>query len=260
MSEIRSLNRQGAWLIAGSLLLLCVVAGVVAWRSVRTPRLDPVTLCEVGQSASGEVVILLDVTDPLTPEQQDRLTEWLREFELTKLHPNECLSLWVLGTGEDGGLERRFRRCYPGRETDPILHNPAMSAAACDSLFTRPLAATLVVSAPVKRSRYSLLLEAIREISEQPELDARSGPRRLIVISDLRQNTPNLSFYDGVPRIAVFQRSRLFAQVRADLQGMWVDVLYLPRGAWDVCTPDLRDFWRAYLTACGAAAVSFRRL
>lgn len=260
MTQTRSLDRQGVWLIAGSVLLLGLVAGLVAWRSIRTPRLDPVTMCEVGRPVSGEVVILLDVTDPLTRDQQDRLTGWLRGFELTKLRANECLCLWVLGTGEDGGLERRFSRCYPGRDSDPILHNPAMSTAACDSLFTRPLSAKLVAAAPIKSTRYSFLMEGVREIAEQPEMDAKTGPRRLVVISDLRQNTPGLSFYQGVPSFPAFQNSQSFSDVRADLQGVSVEVLYLSRGAWDACTPGLRDFWRAYLTECGAASVSLRRL
>ena len=260
MTPRHSLDRRGAWLIAGSVLFLASVACLVAWQDTAAPHLDPVTLCDPGRPLTGEAVILLDVTDPPSPEQQGRVTEWLREFELTGLHPNERVSLWVLGTGEAGDLARRFCRCYPGRESDPILHNPAMIAAACDSLFTDPLRRAIATAAATRPSTRSRILEAIRELSEEPELARSHTPRRLIVISDLEQNAPGCCFYRGIPDFVAFGRSPRFRRVRAELRGVAVDVLYLSRGAADVCAPELREFWRSYLTASGAGPVSFRRL
>jgi hypothetical protein len=255
-----TLDRRGAWLIASSLLFLTFVAGTAGWEAIHAPTRDPATLRVAAQPANGEIVVLLDVTDPLSREQQAALVGWLREFELTRLRPQQRVTLWVLGVSEAGGLRRQFARYYPGREADPFLHNPAMSAAACDSLFTGPLRAALAAAVPVKCSPYSLLLEAVSEISGQPELDPHNGARHLVLISDLREHTPWLSFYHQVPSFAKFEHSRRFPQVQADLRDVPVEVLYLPRTAWDVCTPELRDFWRSYLTACGAPLVSFRRL
>jgi hypothetical protein len=260
MTPRHSLDQRGAWLIAGSVLFLVVVASLVAWQDTAAPHLDPVTLCDPSRPLTGEVVVLLDVTDPLTPEQQGRVTEWLREFELTELRPNERVSLWLLGTAEGEGLAKRFCRCYPGRESDPILHNPAMVAATGDSFFTDPLRHAIEAAAGTRPSQWSRILEAIRELSEQPEVAGNHRPRRLIVISDLEQNAPGFSCYRSIPDFAAFSRSPLFSKVRADLRGVAVDVLYLSRGVADVSAPELREFWRSYLALCGATAVHFRRL
>lgn len=260
MTQRNSLDRQGAWLIAGSVLFLGLVACLVAWQEASAPHLDPVTLCDRNRPLTGEVIILLDITDPPTVEQQGRVTEWLREFELTGLKPNERVSLWLLGIGAQENLVRRFCRCYPGRQSDPILHNPAMIAAACDSLFTNPLRHTIAAAIAAKPTRWSRILEAVRELSEQPDVAGNRCPKRLILISDLEQNAPGLSFYHGVPTFAAFSRSPFSRGVRASLRHMVVDVLYLSREEADLCRPELREFWRSYLTDCGATAVSFQRL
>jgi hypothetical protein len=52
-----------------------------------------------------------------------------------------------------------------------------------------------------------------------------------------------------------------FATVRADLRGVTVDVLYLSRlGESAAAGESLREFWRGYLTSCGAESVRFRKL
>jgi hypothetical protein len=253
------LDRRGAWLIAGSLTVLLVVAGAAGWRASHLPQMDPQTLRVAGHAETGEVVILLDATDPFSKEQQASFEAWVRQLE-TDLEPQEHVTLWALGAEEAGGLQRRFARYYPGRESDPIMHNPAMSAAACDSLFTQPLSAAVVGAMPQKSSRYSFLLDAVRELSVQPELDVQRGRRRLVLVSDLRVNEPGLSFYRAVPRFEQFQHSRHFPRVRAQLHRVSVEVLYLSRGAWDIARPDLREFWRSHLAFCGAQSVSLRRL
>lgn len=261
MKVLRSLDHQGIWLIGASCLFLGLIAGTVGWRDAHTPRLDPITLRATGRAVPGEVVILLDVTDPLTLEERGSLTEWLREFELTTLRPNEHVSLWVLHSGQAGGLERRFCRYYPGRETDALLHNPARSGAVCDSLFSTPLRAAVTDAAAAAPSPCSPIFEAIVELSQQPEMADGSTRKRLIVASDLWENTPRLSFYASVPNFVAFQRSLLFTAARANLHRATVDVLYLPRkSASASLDQSLSAFWREYFAACGAGRVRLERM
>ncbi|MEP7027096.1 MAG: hypothetical protein ABI960_00745 [Candidatus Eisenbacteria bacterium] len=261
MNETRSQDRLGLALIVSSLVFLGLVAAIVGWRSTSTPQLDPVTLCAVGRPVAGEVAILLDVTDSLTPDQYKRVIEWLREYELSALQRNERVSLWVLGSRNGGGLERRFCRCYPGRERDPWLHNPASIATTTDSLFTAPLRHAVVDAGQPNPSLRTPLLAAIREISEQPEMSDSLTLRHLVVVSDLQENVEGLSFYKGVPTFGDYSRSKHSERTRAALRGMTIDVLYLPRG--DTATllsPDLPLFWRQYFRACGASSARIRRL
>ena len=261
MNETWSRDRLGLVLIVGSFVFLGLVAAIVGWRSTTSPHLDPVTLCAVGRPVAGEVAILLDVTDSFTPDQHKRVAEWLREYELGALQRNERVSLWALGSSNGGGLERRFCRCYPGRERDSWLHNPASIAATTDSLFTAPLRRAVVDAGQLNPSLRTPLLAAIREISEQPEMADGLIPRHLVVVSDLQENVRGLSFYKSVPTFGAYSRSKHFERTRSVLQGMTVDVLYLPRGdTAALLSPDLPLFWRQYFCACGASAVRIRRL
>ncbi len=261
MTNTSSLNRRGAALIGVSIAVLGLAAGLVAWRQLAAPILDPVTLRDAGRPVSGKVAVLLDVTDPLDASQLAAVTEWLRELELTSLRPNEQVTAWVLGTMESGGLSRVFSRYYPGRESDAVLHNPATSAARCESLFSGPLREAVTRAANGPHFLRSPILEAIREVASQPEFTEGRGPRKLIVASDLEQNTATLSFYRSVPSFAAFWNSACAAPLRVDLHGVPVDVLYLPRGtAATTLGSSLEHFWRQYLTACGAKSVRIRRM
>ena len=260
MKETRTLDRQGVRQIAASVLALGLVGALVAWQQLRTPVLDPVTLRAAGQPVRGEVAILLDVTDPLTPSQVAAATEWLRQLELVELLPNEHLTVWALGTWESGGLERVFTRYYPGRESDPILHNPSGSAASCDSLFSRPLRAAVQRAATGRHYPRSPILEAIQEIARQPEFADARIPRHLVVVSDLLQHTPALSFYRRVPSFQAFHQTPQFAALRAELRGVAVDLLYLPRSEVGGAGARLIEFWREYVVACGSRSVRVRRV
>jgi hypothetical protein len=259
MTNPRTLDQHGVLLISGSFVVLMLVAGAVAWQDIHTPTLDPVTLRAAGKPVTGDVTVLLDVTDALTPKQLAGVQEWLRDLDLSSLRANERVTIWALGAQSEGGMERIFSRYFPGRESDRILHNPALSAARCESLFTRPLLGAVVHVANGPHVERSPILESIRDISNEPEFSTQQR-RRLIVISDLRQNVANLSFYRSVPRFSAFRKSRYFSRIRASLQGVAVDILYLPRGSWDVGRSNLPGFWNDYLNACGAASVTFQRL
>jgi hypothetical protein len=259
MTNAKTLDRHGILLIAASLVLLLLIAGVAAWQDIHTPALDPETLRAAGKAVTGNVTVLLDVTDPLTPKQLAAIGEWARDLDRSTLRPNERVMIWALGVHSEGGLGCIFSRYFPGRVSDPILHNPTLNAARCESLFTRPLVEAVARVASGRHVERSPILESIREISSEPEFDAQ--PRRcLVVISDLQQNVPSLSFYRRVPRFSAVRSSRYFSRVRANLSGVAVQVLYVPRGAWDVGRSDLREFWGDYLISCGASSVSFQRL
>lgn len=259
MKRERTMDRQGLWLIAGSFAVLAGVAGLVAWREAQAPQLDPVTLCASGKPIAGEVMVLLDVTDSLSAAEAENLVGWLQSFERAELRANDRLSLWVLGPGR--GLERRFSRCYPGRESDPILHNPAMSAASCDSLFSRPLRSAVLAAVSSSPSPVSPILEAIRELSEQAGFADRTGGKRITLISDLRQNTRRVSLYRDPPGFEAFRSAGHYERVRADLNGADVTVLYVNAPGTDGGVgAKLREFWRAYFDDCGAHRVHFQQL
>jgi hypothetical protein len=104
-------------------------------------------------------------------------------------------------------------------------------------------------------------LSAIHELSEQDEFAGRVAARRLVVVSDLFENSAATSFYRQRPDFNAVRALPTFATLRANLQGASVQVLYITRpGDSQIVGVHVREFWREYFHLCGAGSVAFQRL
>lgn len=198
--------------------------------------------------------VLIDATDILTIEQLHSLQG---ELSHLLLEDGEEVSLWVL-SGSADPLHRVFRGRVPKRSENPLWSNPRRQATRWESSFGEPLRIAVASVGSATPSDTSPILESIRELTQLRDF-ASGGPRRLVVASDLRQHTPQLSFYGPVP--SVNDSVTGLAAMRADLRGIEVEVIEIARPGerlTDVLT--VQDFWRGYFQLCGAAAVRFERI
>ena len=260
MNDARRHDRNGLILIVGCLVLLGLGIAFAGLMQALEPKRDPVTLCPEGKAVAGHFVVLFDRTDPMSDLQRQRALDELHSIERSRLRPGELLSVWAIGDYEEGTVRCLFSRCYPGREAHALWENPAFIGAACDSLFTKPLDSALASLPREERASRSPIMSAIREISEQPEFTEVHGPREIVLISDLMENTAAFSLYRNRPDFQLVRTLRAHDKTRADLRGVIVNVLYVGRRDNQVSTADLLEFWQAYFADCHAAAVRFHRL
>lgn len=257
----QSKDRLGLLLIGTCVSLILVAAIVGLLLEHRQKHLDPVTGCTIGVPASAETVLLVDLTDPIPASQRDDVAEYLRELESSGLRDNERLTVWTLSGAKEGALRRRFCRCHPARTTNPLFGNEQMTSARSESLFAVPLRQALADLPVQETAATTPLLEAVQQVSSQPEFARRTCPRRLVLVTNGEQNSATMSVYLHTVNFTTFKKSAVFDLVRADLHGVDVELLYAPHGRWArSLEPSLQDFWRSYLLACGAAHVSVRRL
>jgi len=255
MSALKPGDRQGLQILVACAFV--IAAGCVATSFMQRPTGTGANA--LGQPTAGHVAILIDQTDSLPPAQQARLSGAVRGLESQGLRANDLVTLWRLG-GAAGDLQRRLTLVYPGRTVNWLWGNPARVAARCDSQFSMPVQAELGASAPASAGR-SPILESVREIAEQADFADDRHARALVMASDLFENTESLSFYQRVPTFEEFKATRAYGDVRADLRGVAVTVLYLSRPVESPVTAlRLRTFWRDYFTACGAAPVRVEKL
>ena len=64
---------------------------------------------------------------------------------------------------------------------------------------------------------------AVRAFGALPE---SNKDRRLVIASDMLQNTPEYSQYHGIGSFEEFKRSQYYRRVRADLRGVEVELYY----------------------------------
>lgn len=192
--------------------------------------LDPTTLCP--QDPSSVTVLLVDVTDPMNlPQQQDFLNQ------LTKLKNSiprygQLTIMRVDSTGK-ALLIPMITRCSPGTagDTDTIKGNPQKLQKQWETGFSAPLDETFGSIVRASDADQSPIMESVQSVAlTEFQKPGREGiPKRLIIASDLLQNTPGISFYKGLMTPDDFVRSDAFRRVRTDLRGVEVELWQLQR-------------------------------
>jgi hypothetical protein len=252
--------------LAGAIIVGCtVLALAMGGLAVATSRQHSSTTVQsdgnMARAARGTTAVILDKTDALTDRERSGLTLRLRNVARQDLRAGERLSLWTLGNHEDGTLSKEFCRCSPGFGGLGITDNPRMIRARFEATFGGPLDTLLDDVTRRETAPRSPIMEAVREVGELREFTDVTGPRRLLVVSDMLQNSEAWSQYAGRASFASLSRSPAWRDLDAALRGVSVEIVYLhrPRDARFQGAPH-RRFWREYFLACGAESVTFSRL
>lgn len=244
------------------LLILAVLTGlagflVLASLQDRARHRDEADRNPLVPGTLRSTAIVLDVTDTLTVDQARALGERMRAVEEFELQRGELVSLWTVG-GPEGELRRWFCGRFPGRSANSFTENPRHVVERCDSLFSYPFSRAFAAAITPARAARSPIAACIAEIGEIDVFSSTIRHRRLILISDLLENTRHLSLYRDGTRSLITSTEHWIRENRADLDGVDVEVLGIVRPGVSVSDrAALRRLWRRYFAASGAAGVRF---
>jgi hypothetical protein len=221
----------GAFRNVAIVIALVGLVGFFYFRSVLAHRsLDPETLCP--SQADSLTVLLVDVTDPMNlPQRQDFLNQLDR---LTDQIPRYGkLVIAKVDPVSNRLLEPIITRCNPGsaRDVTDVDGNPQKLEKMRQDQFLAPLRLAFERLTTASGADRSPILESIQSVNltELQRGTSASGSKKLIVASDLLQNTSEISFYKGLPDSAVLIASQPFSRVRTDLRGIDVELWMLQR-------------------------------
>lgn len=224
-------SSTGATIKIVAILAAFLLIGVFVVRAMLAQKeLDPETLCP--PVAENLTVLVVDVTDPLNlPQRQDFLNQLDR---LSRSIPQYGkLVIYKVDPISDRLLEPVITKCNPGTAQDvsDIDGNPGMTQKKWEDEFEEPLKRAFSQVIVENAADRSPILESIQSISltEVPAFQEEQKPIRLIVASDLLQNTDKVSFYGGLPAAAPFLESQEFRGVATDLRGVDVELWMLQR-------------------------------
>jgi hypothetical protein len=249
-ARIRRHNAWGVILVVLSVVFLGAL--VAAWLMSR----DRLRADGCPQSGPASVTVaLVDATDALSSVQRVAL-----ENELTKiidsLAVGGALQFWrVAPTAGDIPSPLAGAICNPGKTVSAWIGNPVKVAERHKKLFYEPSIGQVRELAKGTPERESPIMETIQAIALRTlsaPASSSAHAKRLIIASDLLQNSPTLSQLKGVSSFDAFHESDGFKRVAAPLQGVEVKVFYLrrehsPQGKQHIA------FWQAFLAANGAA-------
>jgi hypothetical protein len=260
----RARQRRSNELIFGTLgflLFLGIIGGVAYYMMSRPAGLDKGSLCPASGPA-GHYVLVVDKTDPLTFTQKEAFAVVLRDLVEKRVPEGYLLSVFVLGEDFKENAKPLIERCNPGsgRDKSEFTENLRQLEKQYQEGFLEPLlkqSDALLATQPAKFSPIFEMMQLVA-INGFRKHDVK-GERRLVVMSDMLQNTTQFSMYKGPVDYAAFASSPYGQKAHLDLQGVEVEIHYLMNSP-QLQTRRNQKFWEDYFDKAGARIVAVRPL
>jgi hypothetical protein len=246
-------NSKGWLKIAGVVGLVAAVGAAYVVIARGTKSLDDVTLCP--SQPTSITVLLVDVTDPMTTAQRQDFQNQLKR--LRKSIPRYGkLVVTKVDSSSDQLLRPVIVRCNPGTASDVSdwNGNPQGVQKSHDDDFVAPLDLAFASLSNASAADRSPIFESMQSVTltELSDPDLADIPKKVVLVSDLLQNTDAISFYAGLPAPNDLISSSSFRRVRTDLSNMDVEIWMLERLDANKTQPRaLIDLWDAAIAAQG---------
>ncbi len=202
-------------------------------------KINPRTLCPVSGS-TGQTILLIDTTDPLTLVAQEKLKQLLKAFRDSHnehyLQRGHELIVYRL-TPRVKNIGKPVRVCNPGNPEDRTWTDNLTSGKYGElrkwRIFERHLLRSLPRIGEQVSGDQSPLLESMaliiaRHVSSIGVKDNRK-PNRLILFSDMLQNSDRLSHYKYLPGMKEFKKLTGYSEMHSDLTDVNVWLFYVRR-------------------------------
>ena len=217
-------------------------------------KINPRTLCPVSGSKQ-QIILLIDTTDPLTLVAQEKLKNLLKGFLSPKnkhyLQPAHELIAYRL-TPQVKDMGKPIRICNPGNPKDRTwtddLTSGVIDARRKWRAFEQQIRRVLPKIDAQVAGDQSPLLESIAFVTARhvPSIGVgeQRKPTRLILFSDMLQNSKRLSHYKFLPKMKTFKALVGYAEMNSDLSGVDVWLFYVRRtGLEHIQTPKHYYWW-----------------
>ena len=243
-------DRRAILIVAASVIAL-TGAGAFAWIS-RTPELEQATGCPRGQLLpDAHTVVLVDQTDALTPRQID-YAKSLILLEYQRLPTGGRLTVHPIDADPDS-VSRDFSRCRVrrGEEVAGIATNPDLVEAEFRRSVGDALNAYLDGLETQATAEASPILETVETVGEARDFGPNVEQRRLVLLSDMAQNSGRVDQYAAPGAYPLDEASRALSP--RNFEGVEVRVHYLRRPSLQrLQSPAHERFWRSWFDAAGA--------
>jgi hypothetical protein len=241
---------------------VAAIAGVV-WFNIAHPpvEVDKDTLCPKAGPVS-TTVVLIDVSDPLTPIAQEDVTNDINDA-VESVPKFGLLELRLLDP-KTGGGQVLFSRCNPGdgRNLSEITANPELERRKFEEGFAGPLHNLLHLAVGSDPSQSSPIMETIQWIAVKTFAPSRQAKERsrLIVVSDMIQHSDNYSLYKGDLTFERYRHSPAYQFLRTDLKEVDVTVFFVHRERVVASDNDLLGFWEQWFADNNGSLIRVKKI
>lgn len=188
-----SRNRAGKLMFAGSLTLVCSIF-VYSIISMTSPR-DTKNLCAADGKIEALHFVLVDKTDPFGPNFLTQVRHFiLSEAKSTKI--DERIEVFAIRGTHNKRFPADLSLCNPGRGADynKFTNNQRTKESFYQSAFLGEIQKLADGMTASDEASQSPILEVIEDITTRPEVQKFEGPKRIVLVSDMAQNSKFLRF------------------------------------------------------------------
>ncbi len=239
-SQIKRANRSYG-IGTGIVLGVIAVLSVTVW-AFRPPTLDAETLCPTDRPVAGHTLVIVDRTDRWNPGVGGVLTELLEDArnETRALQKFSIVSLDASQT-----TRPLFSVCNPGKPTmlTDLYRGRRYTERDFDQRFLGAAEDMITQVSQPGEAQASPIVETVRRALRRADFDPSIPERRLILISDMRQNSDQLNIYSNRDRSAALS-SLVQRELGEGAQNVAFDVYFVAHGHdYNVSEADIRDAW-----------------
>ena len=240
------------------MLAVFLVIGSIFYFSMSKVKIeiDPNTLCQVDKQPTDIIAILIDATEGL-PERAAAQAVIKINQVLSSAPENSLINLYSIKSGNESHIEPIAHICKPssGENVSNLTGNKNYSIKQYKERFLKPLKLQIDNLIDANSSSSSPLIESMQSaIIESFEAHANTGEKRLIIVSDMIQNTNLYSFYKEKPSYKNYNEiSTQSGKGILRLDGITVEILVVARSFPKGTRKDVVRFWSLFLKDKGAA-------
>jgi hypothetical protein len=214
-------DRQGYMIIAA---LAVAVIGIFAVKVSVGHKPKP-----GADNCAGDVqantVILLDQSEAVPTQTVEETTSRVMST-VDHAGVNERVTVFNVSDDSTTFLTPVVSLCKPPTDGNRLYENVAMMRKDFEQKFEKPIRE--VVSRPPSESNHSPIAQAITDLALSKYL--RGSTNRLLIFSDMLENTPRFSMYHcGADPVAAYRESRRGAMERPHFKNTTIAVNLIPR-------------------------------
>lgn len=250
-------ERKALWIALFAILFICFSGIPIVLRLTKPPEIGAEN-CRYDGVLPAHTVVLIDQSDPF--DDADAKWAWQLIFDEAK-QLRKYGRLTVLGINEERpeqGVEV-FSRCSPGSPSraNPIFENPRFIRQDWKQKFEGAMQDEVADLMLNKRSKVSPLIEHIRGILRRSDFRTGAPRRRIVIVSDLYQNSGAYSMYDSGLNQTRFDRALADIEF-PEMEDVEFALFRVDRDR-AISGQDLIQFWTDTLTEKGASKVEIIR-
>lgn len=231
-------NRRYAGFTAG--VLFSVLALSVSVWLLRPAELDAATLCPTDRPLAGHTVVIVDRTDRWTQAMGSALTQLV---ENAQRDTDQYEKFSIVALDAENSVHPLFSICNPGEPTfwSDLYRGRRYTTRDFEQRFVGAAERVVEQVREPSEARTSPIVEYVHRWLGSDDFNQNVPHRRLILVSDMRQNSELYSIYSG----AEDQLGDVVArQFGPSAQGVAFDIYFVAHGQdHNVTEDEVRTAW-----------------